>query len=92
MPKTGEKRENIMCSTTTEVKIIGGTTIKVDSCISGIVQALNDAGIETAGSCCGHGIRPGRIFLKGRTIYIQEMDDGSELFVKHADDEEPHFI
>jgi hypothetical protein len=35
---------------------------------------------------------PGRIFLEGRTIYIQEMDDGSELFVKHADDDKPHII
>jgi len=82
-----------MCSTTTKVKLFNRQVeIDVDSCIADIVQALNNAGIETAGSCCGHGLRPGRIFIKNRTIFIQNIDDGSELFVKHIDDKEPHMI
>ena len=46
-------------------------TAKVDSCIAPLVRALNDAGIETVASCCGHGNRPGNIALAG----------GRELFI-----------
>lgn len=43
----------------------------VDACIAPIVQALNDAGILTAGCCCGHGKEPGSISLQdGRTLLI----------------------
>jgi len=36
----------------------------VDSCIAPIVQALNNAGIRTLASCCGHGHIPGNIILE----------------------------
>lgn len=43
----------------------------VDSCIAPIVRALNDAGVITVASCCGHGKRPGNIALAdGREIII----------------------
>lgn len=29
--------------------------VKVDACIANDVRALNEAGIVTIGSCCGHG-------------------------------------
>jgi hypothetical protein len=67
-----------MCKwgTNTEVTLFeprtnGMKTAKVDSCIAPIVQALNDAGIKTIASCCGHNNRPGNIIL----------DDGRELFI-----------
>ncbi len=45
----------------------------VDICIAGIVQALNDAGIHTSQSCCGHGKEPGRIDLHdGRVLRIED--------------------
>ena len=67
-----------MCSTTTEVQCIGALNpVKIDSCIADI-KALNDAGIRTGGSCCGHGKRPGMIFLEGRTIYIKNMDNDED--------------
>lgn len=44
----------------------------VDRCIAPIVKALNDAGIYTAGSCCGHGKTDGSILLQ----------DGRELVVR----------
>jgi hypothetical protein len=47
------------------------TAIQVDACIAPIVTALNDAGIATVASCCGHGKRPGIIAL----------EDGRELLV-----------
>lgn len=37
-----------------------------DPCIVGIVRALNDAGLRTIASCCGHGFRPGNIVLADR--------------------------
>lgn len=44
----------------------------VDRCIAPIVQALNDAGILTASSCCGHGEAEGAIILQdGRTLVIR---------------------
>ena len=35
--------------------VIDGEACEVDYCISDIVAALNDAGIITLNSCCGHG-------------------------------------
>lgn len=49
----------------------GRTHAPVDPCIAPLVQALNDAGIATVASCCGHGHRPGNIALA----------DGRELIV-----------
>lgn len=46
-------------------------TKDVDSCIAPIVRALNDAGVITVASCCGHGKRPANIALAdGREIVI----------------------
>lgn len=46
-------------------------TKPVDSCLADIVQALNDAGVYTAGCCCGHGQRPGSIILHdGRELIM----------------------
>lgn len=45
--------------------------VGVDSCIEPIVRALNDAGLRTVASCCGHGIRPGTVALAdGREVLI----------------------
>jgi len=50
---------------------IDGLPIDVDRCISGIVIALNAAGLKTIASCCGHGKQPGVIALRdGREIRI----------------------
>lgn len=43
----------------------------VDPCIAALVQALNDAGLQTLNSCCGHFQRPGWIALEdGRHLLI----------------------
>lgn len=57
--------------TATQVQIAGGKMRPVDPCIAPLVQALNDAGIATRASCCGHGKQPGNIMLM----------DGRELFI-----------
>ncbi len=54
--------------------ISGNATAPVDSCIAPLVQALNDANIETTGSCCGHGNGDGSITLA----------DGRELLIRHG--------
>lgn len=48
----------------------------VDRCIAPIVEALNNAGILTASSCCGHGKTDGSIMLQdGRTLFIGQMEN-----------------
>lgn len=47
-------------------------TKAIDSCIATIVDALNKAGIYTAGCCCGHGRIDGNIILHdGRVLIIR---------------------
>ena len=45
--------------------------VDIDSCIVPIIKALNESGITTIASCCGHGKRPGSIILvDGREFII----------------------
>ena len=47
----------------------------IDSCIAPIVQALQTAGINMRGSCCGHGEYVGEIHLQdGQVLLITEYD------------------
>ena len=48
---------------------------KIDACIAPIVKALNEAGIRTDASCCGHGKTDGFISLH----------DGRELVVRPSE-------
>jgi hypothetical protein len=42
-----------------------------DPCLEPLIRALNDSGIRTVASCCGHGHRPGSIALEdGRWLFI----------------------
>jgi hypothetical protein len=50
----------------------GKRYIMVDECIADIIQALNNYGIETVCSCCGHFKGDGRIDLvDGRILIIK---------------------
>ena len=55
--------------------------VAVDACIAPIVKALNDAGVVTIASCCGHGHRPGGIILgDGREVIIaRNFDEGRAI-------------
>ena len=45
----------------------------IDACLAPLVQALNDAGIVTISSCCGHGKEDGVIILAdGRQLVIRD--------------------
>lgn len=56
--------------------------VGIDSCIAGIVRALNDGGTPTIQSCCGHGHLPGRITLAdGRELVVlPDFDSATEFF------------
>lgn len=60
---------------------INGKAVSCDPCIVGVVRALNEAGLETVASCCGHGLRPGNIALAdGREIVIaRNFDEGRKI-------------
>lgn len=63
VPNCGEDREAKM------VTVAPG--VFCDPCIAPLVKALNEAGIETVASCCGHTHRPGVISLRdGRELII----------------------
>ena len=76
MCKWGTDTEVTLCEPT---PVQGRTTIKVDSCIAPLVQMLNDYGIKTIASCCGHGkVEHSRIILDARSVQILPRDDGSQ--------------
>lgn len=42
-----------------------------DPCLVPLIRALNDGGLRTVASCCGHGKRPGTVALAdGRWLFI----------------------
>ncbi len=46
----------------------------VDHCIVSIVRALNEGGVFTVASCCGHGKGPGSILLQdGRELQVRTL-------------------
>jgi len=48
----------------------------IDSCIAPIIKALQEAGIDMRGSCCGHGKMDGDIHLQdGRILIIKQNGD-----------------
>lgn len=47
-------------------------TVWCDPCIAPLVRALNEGGIGTVASCCGHGEQDGSIVLRdGRELLIR---------------------
>lgn len=64
-----------MCEwNTTKILEISGRPRDIDACIYPIVRALNDAGLITVASCCGHGNRPGNIALADKRELIISPD------------------
>ena len=59
----------------------------VDSCIAPLVKALNDAGIRTLASCCGHGNIPGTIILEDENwLIIADPKTAQTWFEKNDTD------
>ena len=62
-----------MCTwgTNAKINLANGKSVMVDSCLVPILKALNEAGINSVASCCGHGKRPGNIALAdGRELVL----------------------
>ena len=60
---------------------LGGRVWGIDACIAPLVKALNQGGMATMASCCGHGKMDGVISLQ----------DGRELVIMSTKDRERHF-
>ncbi len=59
------------CGKSPDIQVISEKKFDIDCCISKIVKALNDVGLKTIASCCGHKRRPGSIILTdGREIIV----------------------
>ncbi len=59
----------------------------IDECIKPLVKALNECGMETMASCCGHGNTNGNIVLRdGREIIIAPDFEAARKIEKHFPD------
>lgn len=50
--------------------VSGRTEVPVDACIADEVQFLNDAGVWTLGSCCGHGSYPPHVIIAKESVEL----------------------
>ncbi len=59
----------------------GRARVWCDPCIAPLVEALNNGGILTVASCCGHGKVPGNIALRdGRELVIvKDRQQGRQI-------------
>ncbi len=72
-----------MCIDKYEFLVIGGKERRIDSCIVPIVRALNDGGVDTIASCCGHFNQWGTIILRdGRELLIVPDWESGRAFDK----------
>lgn len=72
MCEYGTDKEVILC----KPRENGMKTVKVDSCIAPLIQILNDYGIETVSSCCGHGKTDhSYIRIHPKNIMIQKFNE-----------------
>jgi hypothetical protein len=53
--------------------------VKVDRCIGMMITMLNDIGVKTLASCCGHGIYPMSIIVKRQDGKAVDLCSG-EIF------------
>jgi|GEM_PF-3114795 len=54
---------------------------KIDACIADIVEAMQKAGIDMRGSCCGHNKTNGHIDLQdGRVLLVLQGRDASRYY------------
>ena len=61
----------------------------IDSCIAPLVQMLNDYGIETIASCCGHGkVKISNIRIHPKNIKLSIMKDTFTVWLEFPYKEE----
>ena len=79
--------EQVIISIPTKKNPHGGTRISIDRCMTDLIHALNDGGMFTVASCCGHEKMPGNIILEdGRELFIvsdyKEARRMEKIFIK----------
>ena len=62
----------------------GRGNVSVDPCIAGVVAALNDGGIATSASCCGHGRAHGGVLLSDGRWLVVVTDRALALSLQEA--------
>ncbi len=68
-----------MCDKRSTVRVVlRGKVVRVDPCIRALLLEMNGHGIETLGSCCGHGRYGLSVVLKmdGRIV---DLGSGAEI-------------
>lgn len=60
------------CHVPTNIKDSKGRVVNVDKCLKEAIESLNDKGMKTIASCCGHGIINPSVIIEG-------LCDGSNL-------------
>lgn len=71
-----DHKEREAAMTTVAVDAVGKPTVWCDPCLASLVKALNDGGISTVASCCGHGTHVGSVALSdGRWIVVMTAED-----------------
>lgn len=67
--KNIDKRSNVIC------KLDDGKQFRVDSCIRDMIYLLNVNGIQTAGSCVGHGRYPLSIIYRTSHMGVETFHE-----------------
>jgi hypothetical protein len=66
-----------MCDNRNKGKLeLNGKIIRVDECLTDVIASLNSNGMQTLGSCCGHGKYSTTIIIKGDDEKIYELYTG----------------
>lgn len=57
-------------------EVSGREVVPVDSCIASLVQRLNDIGLHTLGSCCGHNKRGLSVIIEieGKVYEVKQYE------------------
>lgn len=68
--------------------VIDGRRLDIDKCLVPFVKALNEAGIKTSISCCGHGVIDGCImtYYKGQYRLLIICPEGEESLRRFKED------
>jgi hypothetical protein len=62
----------------------GTPTVWCDPCLEPLIRALNDGGLPTIASCCGHGLLPGNVILKdGRCLLLLPSYEDAAWMEEH---------
>lgn len=80
-----DHKEREAAMTTVAVDAAGKPTVWCDPCLAPLVKALNDGGISTVASCCGHGTHVGSVALSdGRWIVVMTAEDWANFDNRHG--------